>query len=82
MSFQVEGGNSRWPGQVGADGFPLRDSDHRFEWDRQQFRDWCTQMAGVYGYFVTFHQIGHAVQVREGRVQEAPGCNVFFQPAM
>ena len=31
----------------------LRHSDHRFEWTRQEFEDWCRPVAEEYGYGVT-----------------------------
>ena len=39
-------------------GFPphrFRHPDHRFEWDRAQFRKWCERAAGGAGYRVTLH---------------------------
>lgn len=36
----------------------LRHSDHRFEWDRRQFRDWCNRMAEQHGYTVTLRPVG------------------------
>jgi hypothetical protein len=47
----VEQGAS-WPGPPGRDGLPLRNSDHRFEWTRQEFADWCRPLAEQYGYDV------------------------------
>ncbi|MGB3300728.1 MAG: 3' terminal RNA ribose 2'-O-methyltransferase Hen1 [Phormidesmis sp.] len=36
----------------------FRDQDHRFEWTRQQFRDWAEAIAAKYGYAVDFQGIG------------------------
>jgi len=36
----------------------LRHRDHRFEWDRDKFRQWATGVAGRNGYQVTFDAIG------------------------
>jgi len=36
----------------------VRHSDHRFEWDRAQFRAWAGQVADRYGYTVAFAPVG------------------------
>jgi 3' terminal RNA ribose 2'-O-methyltransferase Hen1 len=36
----------------------FRHRDHRFEWDRRQFRDWAAGVAGQYGYEVRFGSVG------------------------
>ena len=36
----------------------LRHSDHRFEWTRAEFQDWCQTQAKTYGYTVSFGGIG------------------------
>ena len=36
----------------------LRHPDHRFEWTRQEFRDWATAVAGRFGYGVRFLPVG------------------------
>jgi hypothetical protein len=41
-----------WPGPLGRDGMPLRNSDHRFEWTQQEFAEWCRPLAEQYGYDV------------------------------
>jgi 3' terminal RNA ribose 2'-O-methyltransferase Hen1 len=47
--------NPRYPGLApGA----LRHPDHRFEWDRAQFRAWAESVAGRYGYSVRFEPVG------------------------
>jgi 3' terminal RNA ribose 2'-O-methyltransferase Hen1 len=35
-----------------------RHRDHRFEWTRAEFRDWCERVAGEYGYAVRYEPIG------------------------
>ncbi len=39
----------------------LRHPDHRFEWTRQEFTEWCRKIAGEYGYDVAFSSIGDEV---------------------
>ena len=36
----------------------VRHADHRFEWDRAQFRAWAGQVADCYGYTVEFAPVG------------------------
>jgi 3' terminal RNA ribose 2'-O-methyltransferase Hen1 len=36
----------------------LRHKDHRFEWTREEFRNWATGVAERFGYSVTFAPIG------------------------
>jgi 3' terminal RNA ribose 2'-O-methyltransferase Hen1 len=36
----------------------LRHPDHRFEWTRQEFRDWANGIAGRFGYAVRFIAVG------------------------
>jgi 3' terminal RNA ribose 2'-O-methyltransferase Hen1 len=36
----------------------LRHPDHRFEWDRQEFRDWAVRIAGRFGYSVRLLGVG------------------------
>ena len=38
----------------------FRHSDHRFEWTRAQFRDWCERQASRFGYAVSYRDIGEA----------------------
>ena len=47
--------NVTWE-NVGAE--RLRHPDHRFEWTRQEFRDWAEGIAGRYGYAVRFQPVG------------------------
>ncbi|HEY5988167.1 MAG TPA: 3' terminal RNA ribose 2'-O-methyltransferase Hen1 [Streptosporangiaceae bacterium] len=39
--------NKLFPGLAAG---ALRHADHRFEWDRGQFRDWCATVGARYGY--------------------------------
>lgn len=36
----------------------VRHADHRFEWDRAEFRAWAQRVAGAYGYTVTLRPVG------------------------
>ncbi|SEK90861.1 3' terminal RNA ribose 2'-O-methyltransferase Hen1 [Streptacidiphilus jiangxiensis] len=36
----------------------VRHADHRFEWDRAQFRAWAERTAGTYGYTVALGPVG------------------------
>jgi 3' terminal RNA ribose 2'-O-methyltransferase Hen1 len=36
----------------------MRHSDHRFEWTRAEFQDWCRRTAERYGYRVAFRPVG------------------------
>ncbi|KAF9924568.1 Small RNA 2'-O-methyltransferase [Linnemannia zychae] len=36
----------------------FRNDDHRFEWTRQEFQDWCDAAAEEYGYGVTYTGVG------------------------
>ncbi|UWP87755.1 3' terminal RNA ribose 2'-O-methyltransferase Hen1 [Dactylosporangium fulvum] len=47
--------NVRYPGLAHGH---MRHSDHRFEWDRTQFRAWSTDTAARFGYTVTISGIG------------------------
>lgn len=47
--------NTRYPGLSGGQ---LRHRDHRFEWTRAQFADWCQRMASTYGYRVEHRPVG------------------------
>jgi 3' terminal RNA ribose 2'-O-methyltransferase Hen1 len=38
----------------------FRHRDHRFEWNRAQFRAWAEEAAGMYGYDLSFEGIGEA----------------------
>ncbi|CAK0763143.1 hypothetical protein CVIRNUC_003028 [Coccomyxa viridis] len=48
----------------------MRNSDHRFEWPRAVFQAWAEDLAGRFGYSVTFSGIGGAEE--EQRVLQAP----------
>src|SRR5205807_9606091 len=47
--------NVKWE-TVGAERF--RHPDHRFEWTRQEFRDWAMAIAERFGYAVRFVDVG------------------------
>lgn len=36
----------------------VRHPDHRFEWDRRQFRQWCGSVAALHGYGVGYRPVG------------------------
>jgi len=42
----------------------MRHRDHRFEWNREQFKEWCGKMARTYVYTVVFKNIGDEDDVR------------------
>lgn len=46
---------------VNLDQGVLRHQDHRFEWDRSQFRTWAARMGRTYGYQVRHQEVGEAV---------------------
>jgi len=47
--------NACWPSLSAG---TMRHADHRFEWTREEFRSWCSRIAGEYGYDVEIHPIG------------------------
>jgi 3' terminal RNA ribose 2'-O-methyltransferase Hen1 len=47
----------------------FRHGDHRFEWNRDQFRDWAQKVSGLYGYGVSFADIGEADEQLGGPTQ-------------
>jgi 2-polyprenyl-3-methyl-5-hydroxy-6-metoxy-1,4-benzoquinol methylase len=47
--------NSAYPGLAPGE---FRHPDHRFEWDRRQFRTWAAAVAARYGYTVDFRPAG------------------------
>ncbi|KAG1463015.1 hypothetical protein G6F56_005386 [Rhizopus delemar] len=44
--------------QYGTEHAIFRHDDHKFEWTRQQFQNWCSHGATKYGYDMEFHGIG------------------------
>jgi len=48
-------GDKYWRGGVP---YGMRHPDHRFEWTRQEFRDWAGKAAEDFGYDVTFTGVG------------------------
>jgi hypothetical protein len=45
--------------QYGTPHAKFRHDDHRFEWTRQQFKDWANGIAETYGYEVSFSGVGY-----------------------
>jgi len=41
----------------------LRHSDHRFEWTREEFRNWAEKISARYGYTVKYSEIGEKDEV-------------------
>lgn len=41
----------------------FRHADHRFEWTRAEFSDWCARIAATYGYEVTIEPLGDVHEV-------------------
>ncbi len=37
----------------------LRHRDHRFEWNGEEFRDWCRRVGERYGYSVQYRGVGN-----------------------
>lgn len=52
----------------------LRHGDHRFEWDRETFRQWCNDVANDFEYSVEFDSIGE-----ENTQYGAPTQMAIFQ---
>ena len=51
--------NSTWD-KLGAG--DMRHNDHRFEWTRKEFNDWCQSMANTYNYRIEILPIGDEVE--------------------
>jgi 3' terminal RNA ribose 2'-O-methyltransferase Hen1 len=47
--------NATWPSLPAG---KFRHPDHRFEWDRAEFRAWADGVAARHGYAVTYHPVG------------------------
>ncbi|MCL2815056.1 MAG: 3' terminal RNA ribose 2'-O-methyltransferase Hen1 [Oscillospiraceae bacterium] len=47
----------------------LRHGDHRFEWTREQFRNWANRTAERFGYTAQFSEIGDADETRGAPTQ-------------
>ena len=47
--------NIIWPSLAAG---KFRHHDHRFEWNREEFRNWGERVGKEYGYDVTFHPLG------------------------
>ena len=50
--------NREYNPEYGMTAGELRHRDHRFEWDRAQFRSWASRVADAYGYSVRFSGAG------------------------
>lgn len=44
----------------------FRHEDHRFEWPRAEFSNWCARMAGTYGYAVEVFPLGDVDEAHGG----------------
>ena len=49
--------NSEFNALLGVPSHRMRHPDHRFEWDRAQFRRWCTRAAKAAGYVARINDI-------------------------
>jgi len=49
----------------------LRHPDHRFEWTREQFRQWAEGIEGTYGYTTEFRDVGTVDEARGAPTQMA-----------
>lgn len=52
-------------------GKALRHEDHRFEWTRQEFRDWCAELKERHGYSAEITEIGEPHPEHGGSSQMA-----------
>ncbi len=52
--------NAEYNELYGMDEGQTRHDDHRFEWSRAEFKDWCTATAGRFGYEVSVSGVGEA----------------------
>jgi len=50
--------NAEYNAEYGLAEGALRHSDHRFEWTREQFREWAERVGGAYRYRVRFVPVG------------------------
>uniref|UniRef100_A0A096M0I1 Small RNA 2'-O-methyltransferase n=1 Tax=Poecilia formosa TaxID=48698 RepID=A0A096M0I1_POEFO len=64
--------NKLLPGLTG-----FRHSDHKFEWNRSEFRSWCTQVCLDYGYEAEFTGVGEAPQEQQESVGFCSQIGVF-----
>lgn len=53
-------------GPSGRDNKPLRVADHRFEWDRSEFREWAGTLAMRFGYAVRYGSDGTPISAFTG----------------
>lgn len=50
---------------VKSQDYPMRHKDHKFEWNRSQFSEWCDRMSKTYGYEVFITGVG---SINDGNV--------------
>lgn len=58
---------------IGADGHAMRDRDHKFEWSRALFQDWCQKQAQLFGYTVSFAGVGECTDHAQWLAQAPEG---------
>lgn len=63
--------NSEFNQLLGVPAHRMRHPDHRFEWDRAQFRRWCVRAADAARYSVCFEDVGGHHPVLGGASQMA-----------
>ena len=63
--------NAEFNPLLGVPSHRMRHPDHRFEWDRARFRQWCGRAAVVAGYTASFHDIAGAHPTLGGASQMA-----------
>ena len=51
--------NAEWNQVFGERGRAMRHRDHRFEWTRAEFRDWCAGVCARHGYTVSYDEVGY-----------------------
>lgn len=50
--------NKEWNVTFTEDADKMRHSDHRFEWTRAEFQQWCDQVSATYGYAYVIKPLG------------------------
>ncbi|KAM4738898.1 small RNA 2'-O-methyltransferase [Anableps anableps] len=66
--------NKLFPGMTG-----FRHSDHKFEWNRSEFRSWALQVCSDYSYEVEFTGVGEAPQYQQESVGFCSQIGVFHR---
>ncbi|MBW8687782.1 3' terminal RNA ribose 2'-O-methyltransferase Hen1 [Chitinophaga rhizophila] len=54
--------NKEWNVTFTTDGQMMRHTDHRFEWTRTQFSEWCRKICEEYGYEAAIKPVGEEVE--------------------